>query len=394
MTHPFASTSRGQRESLLALCNEFRDDQAAQKINLMIGMYKQGDGKPYVLPSVKKAKENIFADPSWHHEYRESFIGNKSFREASDRLFFGDKSPVARNKRVATMQTLGGTGACHSAATLLRHHYAPWKFTSPHVFIPQESWTNHAFVFTSLQIRVSFIPYYDPVTGGLDIGAFKAAILNLPPKSVVILQTGAQNPTGCDPSPGQWQHLASVLNELGHLALFDAAYPGFASGDFDEDLYSLRLFVDSEIPVMLAATYGKCFDLYSERVGTLSVVAPDQDIRQRLEIQMRLLARAETGHMPDFGSTIVETILNDHNLDLQWRQEVREMARELQSRRWQLKAKLEALGTPGNWSYITNHKGIYLGLSLRQIHHLRGQHHVYLQLSGRLSIAYEPPPSF
>ena len=103
----------------------------------------------------------MFADPSWHHEYRESLIGNKSFREASDRLFFGEKSAVVHNKRwlypsdllymhslliprepfrVVCMQTLGASGACHSAAVLLRDHYAPWKSKPPRVYIPEESW--------------------------------------------------------------------------------------------------------------------------------------------------------------------------------------------------------------------------------------------------------------
>jgi aspartate aminotransferase len=264
-------------------------------------------------------------------------------------------------------------------------------------------------VFTSLNIGASFLPYYDPITCGLGFTALKAAIHDLPPESVIVLQTGAQNPTGCDPSQEQWEQLASVFKEGGHLALFDAAYPGFASGNMEKDLHCLRLFVDLDIPVVLAATYGKCFGLYCERVGTLSIVATDQDIRERVEIQMRLLARSESGPMPDFGSSIVENILNDHDLELQWREEVREMAGELRNRRMELKKKLDALGTPGDWSCITNQKGMFTyvmitclinrcadtcrftGLSLPQIHHLRDKHHVYLQLSGRLSVAYEPP---
>ncbi|KAL2065856.1 hypothetical protein VTL71DRAFT_3526 [Oculimacula yallundae] len=362
MDHPFSSVPRGQLESLEGLMDQFRDDHNAMKTDLMVGVYKTDEGKAHVLPSVKKArcaKERMFANPSWHHEYRESLIGNKSFRDASNRLFFGEKSSVVRNKRVASMQTLGASGACHSAAVLLRDHYAPWKSTPPHVYIPQESWTNHGFVFTSLNIGASFLPYYDPVTCGLDFTAMKAAIHDLPLMSVIVLQTGAQNPTGCDPSPGQWQQLASVFREKGHLALFDAAYPGFASGNFDEDLYCLHLFMDLDIPVMLAATFGKCFGLYCERVGTLSIIAPTQDICERVEIQMRLLARSETGPMPDFGSSIVETILNDRELELQWRQELHEMAREIQTRRSQLKKKLDALETPGDWSHITNQKGMF-----------------------------------
>ncbi|QMW30599.1 hypothetical protein G4B84_005980 [Aspergillus flavus NRRL3357] len=356
----------------------------------MVGVYKTDHGKAYVLPSVKQAKEKMFNDPNWHHEYRASHLGTQNFRDASNRLFFGANSRPLQEGRIVSMQTLGASGGCHTGAVLLRDLYGPWKRTGkPEIFIPRDSWLNHAFTFKSAGITPHFLPYFNAETASLDFPALSTAIRSLPAQSVVVLQTNAQNPTGCDPSPTQWRELASIFSERGHLAFFDAAYPGLASGDIDTDLECVRLFAEQEIPMVFVATYGKCFGLYCERVGILSIITPDQEVRDRMETQMRLLVRAESGAMPDFGSTIIETILSDERLEQQWRDEVHDMAKDLQHRRRTLRTELERLGTPGDWRHITDQNGFfsYIRLSAEQITGLRIKHHVYLQDSGRISIA-------
>ena len=41
----------------------FKADKDPRKINLGVGAYRDGDGKPYVLPSVKKVETNICLRP-------------------------------------------------------------------------------------------------------------------------------------------------------------------------------------------------------------------------------------------------------------------------------------------------------------------------------------------
>lgn len=43
-------------------------------------------------PTISQAKEKMFSDPNWHHEYRASHLGTQNFRAASNRLFFGANS--------------------------------------------------------------------------------------------------------------------------------------------------------------------------------------------------------------------------------------------------------------------------------------------------------------
>ncbi|KAJ5494642.1 hypothetical protein N7463_010729 [Penicillium fimorum] len=273
---------------------------------------------------------------------------------------------------------------------MLKNHYGPWKANgNPEIFLPSESWLNHPFLFESAGIKPSFLPYFSSKTKAFDFVSFSEAIKSLPAQSVVLLQSGAQNPTGCDPSPDQWRELASIFSQRGHLAFFDAAYPGFASGDIDTDLEGVRLFAEQEIPLVFVSTYGKSFGLYSERVGILSILAPSEEVGKRIERHMKLLARAESGAPPDFGSMIIESVLSDDTLERQWRQEVRHMADQLKSRRIALREGLEKLQTPGDWRHITDQSGMfsYVGLSVEQVTLLRNKHHVYLQDSGRISIA-------
>jgi aspartate aminotransferase len=279
--------------------------------------------------------------------------------------------------RIVSTQTLGASGGCHVGAVVLKNHYGPWKQTgNPEIFLPSDSWckasldhsyksnadritVNHPYVFQSAGIKPSVLPYFSSKTNSFDFVTFAEAIKLLPAQSVVLLQSGAQNPTGCDPSPDQWRELASIFSQRGHLAFFDAAYPGFASGDIDTDLEGVRLFAEHEIPLVFVSTYGKSFGLYSERVGILSILVPSEEVGKRIETHLRLLARAESGAPPDFGSKIIETVLSDEVLERQWREEVRDMANQLKHRRIALREGLEKLGTPGDWRHITEQNGMF-----------------------------------
>ena len=44
----------GPADPILGVASQFKADPAAQKVNLSIGAYRDNDGKPVVLDSVKK----------------------------------------------------------------------------------------------------------------------------------------------------------------------------------------------------------------------------------------------------------------------------------------------------------------------------------------------------
>ena len=145
-----------------------------------------------------------------------------------------------------------------------------------------------------------------------------------------------------------------------HFAFLDVSYMGFVTGDADKDCEPIRKFVGAGIPLLVAATYGKAFGLYGERVGHLCVTAPNAEVTLRIEKQMKLLARAETGAMPRFGALIVSTILADAELKRVWQADLREIARQLRERRVNLRQALEWMRASGDWSFVTEQKGMFL----------------------------------
>lgn len=219
---------------------------------------------------------------------------------------------------------------------------------------------NHSNVFCHVGLETELLPWYNSAQASLDMDGLTTAIEFLPPRSVVVLQIAGNNPTGCDPSQSQWQALAQVFARHDHLAFFDAAYPGFVTGDVELDCEPIRVFAKTNIPIILAATFGKSFGLYGERVGILSITLPSRAVAGRMEDQMKLMARAETGAQPAFGASIVEIILSDSVLRGEWQSSMRQMAADLQRRRAALKAELVALGTPGDWDTITKQAGMFL----------------------------------
>ncbi|KAG5942882.1 hypothetical protein E4U53_007149 [Claviceps sorghi] len=359
--HPFALIPEGQLESLNALQDEYARDTDEGKISLMAGVYRTELGQPFVLPAVKAARQRLCDDPLWNHEYPASHLGSERFRRLSEALFFGENSLPLREGRIASMQCLGASGACHMGAVFVHGHYAPFHDGEPaDVYIPEQTWVNHGNVFRHAGWQTRSLPWYSPGRAALDMEALVEAIDGLPPRSVIVLQTAGNNPTGCDPCPSQWRALAEVFARGGHLAFLDAAYPGFVTGDVEADCAPIRVFAAANVPVVLAATFGKSMGLYGERVGLLAVTLPGRDAARRAEDHMKLLARAETGAQPAFGAAVAEMILSDPGLRGSWRDSLGRMAAELRRRRTLLRAELEALGTPGRWDGITRQVGMFL----------------------------------
>ena len=99
--------------------------------------------------------------------------------------------------------------------------------------------------------------YYDPKTIGLDINGLLEDLKAAENGSVVLFHACAHNPTGVDPSRDQWIEIAEVVKERDLLPFFDAAYLGFASGDYGYDAFSIRHFVEQGIPLFLAVSFAK-----------------------------------------------------------------------------------------------------------------------------------------
>ncbi|RMZ86619.1 hypothetical protein DV736_g6156, partial [Chaetothyriales sp. CBS 134916] len=358
MGNPFAALEEPVLESLNKLQADFRNDTRPHKVDLMVGSYRSDDGAERVFESVRLAKERLYKDPTWSHAYPSTHLGEPAFRKASLKLLFGDDSPLLLSNRVASMQALGGSGACHMGAVWLKKYYYPSE--SPKVYIPKEAWANHANVFASVGLQVrETLPYFNHETKNLDAEALLAFAQRLPKHSTVVLQVCGNNPTGCDLPQAAWNRLVQVMKQNDLLAFLDIAYQGFASGDVERDAEPIRILAAHDVPLVVAVTYSKAFGLYGERVGQLCVTAPDAQTAEVMERHMLLLARAETGAQPRFGALLVSIILEDVELTARWKSEIKEMAENLRERR---EALLKEIGKVSSmdWSFAAEQRGMFL----------------------------------
>ena len=140
----------------------------------------------------------------------------------------------------------------------------------PKIYIPKPSWGNHWAIMREAGLPTERYRYYSRKSNGLDFQGMPEDVEGAGDGNVVLLHACVHNPTGCDPSEDQWKQIAAVVREKGHIAFFNSAYQGFASGDAEKDAFALRYFVSEGLPVVLAQSFAKNVGLYGERCAALS----------------------------------------------------------------------------------------------------------------------------
>eukprot|EP00640_Fibrocapsa_japonica_P001759 CAMPEP_0113938202 /NCGR_PEP_ID=MMETSP1339-20121228/4610_1 /TAXON_ID=94617 /ORGANISM="Fibrocapsa japonica" /LENGTH=457 /DNA_ID=CAMNT_0000941195 /DNA_START=55 /DNA_END=1428 /DNA_ORIENTATION=- /assembly_acc=CAM_ASM_000762 len=386
ITSPFRDVPMGPPDAILGIKEAFDKDTYDGKVNLSVGAYRDNDGKPVVLPSIRQA-EKIILDQEKNHEYA-PIAGLAEFVEVSLKFAYGADAEVLASKRVAGLQSLSGTGSLR----VVGEFYAKMFGTATRVYVPNPTWGNHIAIFKNCGLDVRKYRYYHPQTRGLDLEGMLQDIWDAEPGSVFLLHACAHNPTGVDPSQEQWKMISRLLLNKRHKVFFDSAYQGFASGDSEQDAWAIREFIRDGHFISLAQSFAKNFGLYGERIGCVSLVCSDEAEASRVLSQLKLAARAQYSNPPLYGARIVHTILSDPSLHAQWALECQGMARRIIEMRQLLRATLESkeegAGASSSWAHITEQIGMfcYTGLSGDQVKRLAEEFHIYFPVNGRISI--------
>ena len=382
-TSTWRHVEMGPPDAILGITEAFKRDSDPRKVNLGVGAYRDDANKPWVLPSVKKAEEKLFSD-KLDHEYL-PIQGLEAFRNASVKLAYGDSAAV-REGKIASIQCLSGTGSLRLGAAFLERFYNGGEKV---IYLPNPTWGNHKNVIRDSKMAWKDYKYYEPAMHGINMGKLLGDLNAFPSKSIIMLHACAHNPTGADPTHEEWIQIRETMQKKHHIAFFDMAYQGFASGDTVKDAFALRHFVEHKVPVLLAQSFAKNLGLYGERIGCFSVVTESSEEANRILSQLKILARPMYSNPPLHGARIVSTVLNTPELNAQWLQDVKTMADRIISMRKNLVAGLKEAGSTKNWSHITNQIGMFAftGLNADQSKRLASEHHVYLTLDGRISIA-------
>jgi len=368
-------------DTLLALMMAFKKDPTPTKIDLGVGVYKDDQGLTPILPVVKKAEALIL-----EHEQSKGYIGPAGAPELAvllQTLMLGDDHPVIKTSCIATAQTPGGTGALRVAGDLVNALNPKAK-----IWVSDPTWSNHFHVFAGAGVEVRTYPYYDAQANALAFERMLEEIRQMPAGDVILLHASCHNPTGIDPTPGQWQQISQAVADQGLLPLIDCAYQGFGDG-LEEDVQGLRLILEKCPEALITTSCSKNFGLYNERIGALSIVASTPEHCSNVFSQACNCIRANYSNPPAHGAAIVSTILSDAELRQQWIQELAEMRRRIHRMRANLVKNLEQLSSGRDFSFITAQKGMfsYSGLSKAEVKYLKDEYAIYAVDSGRINIA-------
>lgn len=374
----------GPPDPILGVTEAFKADKDPRKINLGVGAYRDENGKPYILGTVKKAEERITASRP-DKEYL-PITGLPEFNKRAALLAYGVDSVPLEQNAIAVTQSISGTGALRIGAAFLARHYPHSKT----IYLPVPSWGNHTPVFRDSGLEVRGYRYFDKNTVGLDFEGLKADLQAAPEQSIVLLHACAHNPTGVDPTQEQWVQISDIVKERKLFTFFDMAYQGFASGSTARDAFAVRHFVSQGHQIALAQSFAKNMGLYGERVGAFSLTTADPSEKARVDSQLKILIRPLYSNPPLHGARIASTILADEALHVQWEGEVKGMADRIISMREKLYEMLtHDLKTPGEWSHIKSQIGMFsfTGLTAPQTKVLAEKAHVYMTADGRISMA-------
>jgi aspartate aminotransferase len=373
----------GPPDPILGVTEAFKADKDPRKINLGVGAYRDGEGKTYVLPSVKKAEELIYSSKP-DKEYL-PIQGLATFTQLAAKLAYGADSKALADNTVAIAQSISGTGALRIGAAFLARHYPHAKV----VYLPVPSWGNHTPIFRDSGFEVRGYRYFDKKTVGLDFEGLKEDLRNAPEHSVVLLHACAHNPTGVDPTQEQWKEISNIVKEKKLFPFFDMAYQGFASGNIAADAFAPRHFVKEGHQIALCQSFAKNMGLYGERVGAFSLVTANPEEKARVESQLKIVIRPMYSNPPLHGARIAGTILGSNELYSQWEGEVKGMADRIISMRDKLYDNLVDLNTPGDWNHIKKQIGMFsfTGLTQPQTKALAEKAHIYMTADGRISMA-------
>jgi aspartate/tyrosine/aromatic aminotransferase len=369
-------------DAIFGINNAFKTDNDPRKVNVCVGAYRSDDGKPYVLRCVKAAQEKISKSNN-NLEYLPQ-RGDQEFAKLSREVLMGTEVPQIKEDRVATVQSISGTGALRLGAQFIANF-----FKGKAVYVSEPTWGTHNTILKHAGVEKQTYKYWDPTTRGLNYAGMIQDINNAPNGSVFMLHACAHNPTGVDPNQEQWKGISNAIKAKGHIAWFDCAYQGFATGDLERDAFAVRMFLNNGHDVMASISYAKNFGLYGERVGSFSVCCSSTKQRDAVLSQLDIIIRNMYSNPPLQGMRIVKTILQDPALKAMWYEDMKLMSNRINEMRSALRGELEALATPGDWSHITSQIGMFsfTGLNKDQCESMLKDHHIYMLKNGRISMA-------
>jgi aromatic-amino-acid transaminase len=360
-----------ESDSLLALIAMANADPRSDKIDVGVGVYRDGEGRTPILRAIKAAEQRL-----WNEQQTKAYLGgagDKRYTELLRPIVLGRH---AGDARIVGLHTPGGCGALSLGFKLIAAARPDAR-----VLVGTPTWPNHIPVIKAAELEVASYPFYDREQRRIRfdemIERFDAADRG----DVVLLHGCCHNPTGADLDDDQWEQVVRVVSQRGLLPFVDIAYQGLGRG-LEEDARGLHLLLEACDEVIVAHSCDKNFGLYRDRVGSLWIKTAKEESSRRGMEHVLQISREMWSMPPDHGAAAVRLVLEDQGLTADWRSELGDMRDRIAS----VRAKIAAADP--RLAYIADQYGMFsmLPLDRAQVQALRDDHSIYMADSGRFNV--------
>jgi aromatic-amino-acid transaminase len=358
-------------DSLIALIAMVNAEPRADKIDVGVGVFRDGAGNTPILKVIKEAEQRLH-DTQVTKAYLGS-AGDKRFAELLRPILLG---PHAEDARIVGVQTPGGCGALRLGFELLAR-----ANPGARVLVGTPTWPNHPPIVRSVGLEVQDYPYYERGQAKIRFEDMLGALNDARPGDVALLHGCCHNPTGADLDDAQWREVARVVGERGLVPFVDIAYQGFGRG-LDEDAFGVRLMLETCDEVIVAQSCDKNFSVYRDRVGSLWIKTGSAEASGAAMGHVFQIAREMWSMPPDHGAAAVRIILDDPELRARWLVELAAMRDRINAVRQRIAAADPRL------AFIGRQFGMFsmLPLTKDQVLKLRTDHAIYMADSGRFNV--------
>ena len=360
-----------QNDSLIALIGMVNADPRGDKIDVGVGVFRDGAGNTPILKVMKEAEQRLLLTQTTKAYLGSS--GDKRFTELLRPILLGAH---AGDERIIGLQTPGGCGALRLGFELLAAANRDAR-----VFLGTPTWPNHPPIVRSVGLEAVEYAYYERGQAIIRFEDMIEALRSGAPGDIALLHGCCHNPTGADLSEEQWREVVRTVSERGLIPLIDIAYQGFGRG-LDEDAFGVRLMLEACDEMIIAQSCDKNFSVYRDRVGSVWVKTKSKDATATAMAHLHQIAREMWSMPPDHGAAAIHIILEDPELRSRWLVELQGMRDRINSVRQRIGAADPRLG------FIGRQYGMFsmLPLSRDQVLNLRQEHAIYMADSGRFNV--------
>ena len=360
-----------ESDSLLALIALADADPRSDKIDVGVGVFRDGSGRTPILEVIKQAERRLL-ETQTTKSYLGS-AGDRRYAQLIGGILLGEH---ADDERIAGLQTPGGCGALRLGFELIGAVNPQAR-----VLVGTPTWPNHPPIIRSVGLEIVNYPYYDRDRTSILFDNMVEALSSARRGDVALLHGCCHNPTGADLNAEQWAKVTRIVADRGLIPLVDIAYQGFGRG-LNEDAHGLRGILSACDEVIVAQSCDKNFSVYRDRVGTLFLKTSSAEATARAMAHVHQIAREMWSMPPDHGAAAVHIVLEDEALRAQWHVELDAMRNRINSVRQRIAAAHPRL------AFIGGQYGMFsmLPISKEQVHALRENHAIYMADSGRFNV--------